>query len=175
MRRVTLISTGGTIAKTYDEGSGELSNRVSVAPKMLGQLRMEQTEIQSVSLMNKDSLDLTDEDRAKITDCVRQHAGEMRTGDAIIILHGTDTLSRTGEHLLRELGQLDIPVILTGAMRPYEMKRSDALQNLTESFLAAGVLAPGVYVVVHGRVLAFPGVVKDKARGTFVRTGEVSG
>ena len=54
-------------------------------------------------------------------------------------------------------------------MRPYEMKRSDAMQNLTEAIFAAGVLPPGVYVVAHGRALAFPGVVKDIDRGTFVR------
>ena len=169
MRRITLISTGGTIEKTYDEMSGELSNRTSVVPRMLRRLRLEQTQVNSVPLMNKDSLDLTDADRARIRDAIRLHAAELSTGDGVIVLHGTDTLCDTGEYLLKELGQLDIPVILTGAMRPYEMKRSDALQNLTESLLAAGVLAPGVYVVAHGRVLPFPGVIKDRTRGTFVK------
>ena len=61
-----------------------------------------------------------------------------------------------------------IPVVLTGAMRPFEMKRSDALQNLTEALFATGVLGPGVYVVAHGRALPFPGVRKDKDSGTFV-------
>jgi L-asparaginase len=54
-------------------------------------------------------------------------------------------------------------------MRPYEMKRSDALQNLTEALFACGVLPPGVYCVAHGRALPFPGVVKDRDHGTFVR------
>jgi hypothetical protein len=31
------------------------------------------------------------------------------------------------------------------------------------------VLAPGVYVVMHNQVLQFPGVVKDRERGSFVR------
>ena len=156
MRRVTLISTGGTIEKTYDEMTGELSNRASVVPRMLRRLRLEQTQVNSVPLM--------------IRDAVRLHAADLTNGDGVIILHGTDTLCQTGEYLLRELGTLDVPVILTGAMRPYEMKRSDALQNLTEAFLAAGVLAPGVYVVAHGRVLAFPGVVKERSLGTFVKS-----
>ena len=38
-------------------------------------------------------------------------------------------------------------VVLTGAIRPFEMKRSDALQNLTEAIFATGLLAPGVYCV----------------------------
>jgi L-asparaginase len=62
-----------------------------------------------------------------------------------------------------------VPIVLTGAMRPYEMKRSDALQNLTEALFACGVLSPGVYCVAHGRALPFPGVVKDRDHGTFVR------
>jgi hypothetical protein len=55
-------------------------------------------------------------------------------------------------------------------MRPFEMTRTDALQNLTESIFAAGVLGPGVYCVAHGRALAFPGVTKDRDRSTFVRS-----
>ena len=61
-----------------------------------------------------------------------------------------------------------MPIVLTGAIRPFEMKRSDALQNLTEALFAAAVLGPGVYVVAHGRALPFPGVRKDHGTGTFV-------
>ena len=35
MRHVTLITTGGTIEKTYDEMTGELANRRSVVRRML--------------------------------------------------------------------------------------------------------------------------------------------
>ena len=62
-----------------------------------------------------------------------------------------------------------VPIVLTGAMRPFEMVRSDALQNLTEAIFATGVLEPGVYCVVHGRALAFPGVSKDRERRTFIK------
>jgi L-asparaginase len=62
-----------------------------------------------------------------------------------------------------------VPVVLIGAMRPYAMRTTDALQNLTEALMAVQLLAPGVYVVMHNTVLAFPGVVKDPQRGTFVR------
>ena len=54
-------------------------------------------------------------------------------------------------------------------MRPFEMTRSDALQNLTEAMFAVGILTPGVYCSAHGRVLQFPGVRKDRDRGTFVK------
>jgi L-asparaginase len=60
-------------------------------------------------------------------------------------------------------------VILTGAMRPYEFRDTDAIQNVTEALLAARLLEGGVYVVMHNRVLRFPGVVKDRDARTFVR------
>jgi len=164
MRTITLITTWGTIEKTYDEHSGQLENRGSIVRGMLGQLRLEGTDIRIVELMSKDSLVMTDDDRAKVVEAVR--AAEGSTG--VVILHGTDTLTQTGERILSEIPRPRGPVVLTGAMRPFEMKSSDALQNLTEAVFAAGVLAPGVYCVAHGRALRFPGVRKDRDNGTFV-------
>jgi L-asparaginase len=55
-------------------------------------------------------------------------------------------------------------------MRPYELRATDALQNLTEALLAVQLLPPGVYVSMHNQVLPFPGVVKDRLQGTFVKS-----
>jgi L-asparaginase len=173
MRSITLITTGGTIEKTYDEGTGQLLNRGSIVRRMLRRLRLEETAVRTVELMSKDSLVLTDDDRARIVEAVRVAGGCQGQGreggetTGIVILHGTDTLTVTGDRLAAEL-KPRVPIVLTGAMRPYEMNRSDALQNLTESIFAAGVLGPGVYCVAHGRVLRFPGVRKDRERGTFL-------
>ncbi len=179
MRHLTLITTGGTIEKTYDEMTGELTNRISVVRRMLEHLRLEDTQITIVELMQKDSLHMTDDDRAAIVLAVRDAMAAPTahspppTPSAIVILHGTDTLTTTGEQLLRDIPVPLTPIVLTGAMRPFEMIRSDALQNLTESLFAAGMLAearsPGVYCAAHGRVLKFPGVKKDRERGTFVK------
>jgi L-asparaginase len=170
MRHVTLITTGGTIEKTYDEMTGTLENRVSIVGRMLEGLRLEETTVTIVELLKKDSLYMTDDDREQIVGAVTYALADGNT-NAVVILHGTDTLAVTGERLHAELGAaLRAPVVLAGAMRPFEMVRSDALQNLTEAVFATGLLAPGVYCVAHGRVLRFPGVVKDRARGTFVAT-----
>lgn len=169
MRHITLITTGGTIEKTYDEATGSLSNRGSIVRRMLSRLRLEDTSVNVVELMSKDSLDLTDADRAEIANVVSALArNPSQPLSGIVILHGTDTLTRTGDHLLTAIAEPPIPIVLTGAIRPYEMKRSDALQNLTEALFATGVLSPGVYCVTHGRALRFPGVRKDRDRGTFV-------
>ncbi|MFN7021267.1 MAG: asparaginase domain-containing protein [Phycisphaerales bacterium] len=171
MRHVTLITTGGTIEKTYDEQTGELANRRSVVRRMLRRLRLEDATVSTIELLSKDSLHMTEDDRTAIVEACRA-AGAERAGQAagtgVVVLHGTDTLAVTGERLHKDLPGLTVPVVLTGAMRPFEMNRSDALQNLTEAIFATGVLLPGVYAVAHGRVLKFPGVRKDRERGTFV-------
>ncbi len=164
MRHIELITTGGTIEKTYDAHSGTLSNTGSIVHRMLRRLQLPDTRVHVRELMSKDSLELTEDDRANIADTVRAIAD---ISDSIVILHGTDTLAETGEALVGTVA--DARVVLTGAMRPYEMKRSDALQNLTEALLASTVVAPGVYCAFHGNVLAFPGVQKDHERLTFTK------
>ena len=62
-----------------------------------------------------------------------------------------------------------VPVVLTGAFRPFEMQQSDALQNLTEALLATSLLEPGIYCASHGRALRFPGVRKDRVHSRFIR------
>lgn len=159
--------------KEYDERTGSLVNRRSMVVRMLSRLRLEETEVEPRELLHKDSLDLTDADRGLIVASVRSVLDEPErpgvSARGVVIVHGTDTLHLTGELLAAEIPSPRWPVILTGAMRPFELQRSDAMQNLTESIFAAGVLAPGIYAVAHGRALAFPGVRKDRDRGTFVR------
>ncbi|MBL0871413.1 MAG: asparaginase [Phycisphaerales bacterium] len=177
MRRLTLITTGGTIEKTYDEQTGSLDNRRSIVRRMLRRLRLEETSVSIIELMSKDSLIMTDEDRRRIAEVVGAVLGAQGGGggaggedvQGVVILHGTDTLHLTGEKLCELFPKPPVPIVLTGAMRPFEMTRSDALQNLTEAIFAAGTLPPGIYCAAHGRALPFPGVKKDRARGTFVK------
>ena len=109
---------------------------------------------------------MTHEDRERILSAVEQ---ELDHHDGVLIIHGTDTLADTGELIAGSLPHLEKPVVLTGAFRPYEFRDTDALQNVTESLLALRLLPPGVYAVIHGRALAFPGVYKDREHRTFAR------
>ena len=165
-KRIALISTGGTIEKTYDELAGVLHNRVSVLDVMLAQVQLRGIHIDRVGLMNKDSLDMSEADHNLIATTTAHYAASH---DGIVIVHGTDRLAKTGHRLVEKLQQPRVPIVLTGAMRPWEMRSTDALQNLTESLLAVQLLAPGVYVCMHNHVLQFPGVEKDPKQGTFVK------
>ncbi len=165
-QRISLISTGGTIVKTYDEMQGVLDNRACVLDVVLAGMQLNGTEIVRVPLMNKDSLEMTEQDHELVASTA---ASMAEAHDGVVIVHGTDRLAVTGERIHSLLGTPRVPIVLTGAMRPYVMRNSDAPQNLTEALLAVQVLDPGVYVAMHNQVLRFPGVTKDKERGTFVR------
>ena len=164
--KLTILTTGGTIDKTYDEFQGSLRNSHTVLDVILDGLRIPDLFVRHVEVMHKDSLDMTEEDRETIAKAVCDAAP---TADAIVILHGTDTLADTGELLFQQCSDLKIPIILTGAMRPYEFRDTDATQNVTEALLASRLLGGGVYVAMHNRVLKFPGVIKDRQALTFIR------
>lgn len=163
---LAIISTGGTIEKTYDETQGVLSNGLTVLDMMLEFLQLDGLEIDRISLMNKDSGEMTYEDHRAIADAV--FACDT-THDGVVVVHGTDTLSVTGECIVDTYPKLQNACVLTGAMRPWIMRNTDSLQNLSESFAVVQLLGPGVYVSMHSQVLQFPGVVKDLENMRFVR------
>ncbi len=164
--KLAIISTGGTIEKTYDESHGVLSNGLTVLDMMLEFLQLEGLSLDRISLMNKDSRDMSSEDHQLIAEAVYAC---NETHDGVVVVHGTDTLSVTGERITDQYPNLEIACVLTGAMRPWIMRNTDSLQNLAESFSVVQLLDPGVYVAMHSQVLQFPGVVKDLKHMRFVR------
>lgn len=167
--RIVLVSTGGTIDKSYDAPTEQLVNAHAVVDEMVAALRLPDLEVERVELMNVDSGDMTDDERRAVVDRVRREAARDDV-DGVVLTHGTTTLAVTGD-LLADEEPPPTPIVLTGAMVPHVVRRSDALQNLTEALFGARVLAPGVYVVMHGRALSFPGPRKDLDSLTFVVNG----
>ncbi len=164
--RINIITTGGTIEKTYDENDGTLFNRETVIKKKLNdKLRLPYTEIVISSLMSIDSLDMDLEHRQKIlykiTDLIEQEKAP------VVILHGTDTMQMTAEYVKSELINPEVPILFTGAMKPLGFDDSDALQNVTEALIAAQILSAGVYISFHNRIYEIPGARKNKGMGTF--------
>jgi L-asparaginase len=165
MQRIYVIATGGTIEKVYSEQTGNVQNLDSKIDRYFRQLRLPDSDIQVTHLMNKDSLEMTDEDRTRVLDLVRE---KLRDPAPIVITHGTDTMVDTGLLLQKSLAELQVPIVLTGAMTPLGFEASDGLQNLTESLLAARVLPPGVYVVMHNQLFPVDRVRKDREAARFV-------
>jgi L-asparaginase len=163
--KIHLVTTGGTIEKIYSEQTGQVENLGAKIDRYLGQLRLPDAQIEVTPLMNKDSLEMTDEDRELVLAVVRARVSEA----PVVITHGTDTMVETGKLLKQRLGLLGNPVILTGAMTPLGFERSDGLQNLTESLFAARVLKSGVWIVIHGQVFDVDHARKDREHARFVR------
>ena len=164
-RSVYVLTTGGTIEKAYSEISGSVSNSENKIDRYLRLLRLPDIEVNIVPLMNKDSLEMTDQDRVLILGMVR---AILKEHALIVITHGTDTMVETALYLQRALPAPGAPIVLTGAMTPLGFEGSDGLQNLTESLLAVQLLPPGVYIVIHGSVYPADRVRKDSALGRFV-------
>lgn len=169
MQTIYLITTGGTIEKIYSEQSGTVLNTGSKIGQYLTMLRLPDRDLRVIPLINKDSLEMTAQDR---TSLMTQLACLVRSEHPIVITHGTDTMVETGIRIQREFPGLEVPIILTGAMTPLGFEGSDGLQNLTESLFAAQLLGPGVSLVFHSQIFPIDNVRKDKALGTFVAIRE---
>ena len=162
--KIHVLTTGGTIEKVYSEQTGTVQNVATRIEGYLDLLRLPDAQVEVTPLMNKDSLDMTDADRALILDAVRDRIA----GAPVVIVHGTDTMVETGRLLKSQLISPEHPVILTGAMTPLGFERSDGLQNLTESLFAARMLKPGVWIVIHNQVFDVDHVRKDRQLARFV-------
>ncbi len=156
---VRIIITGGTFDKRYDELKGVLTFKDSHLPDIIRQVRVTvPTELEINQLV--DSLDMGDENRLSILEACRR-AAESR----ILITHGTDRMVETAKVL--GAAALGKTIVLTGAMVPYSVSSSDSLFNLGCAFAAVQLLAPGVYVVMNGRVFSWDRVRKNYDRGVF--------
>ena len=167
MHRVYLITTGGTIEKEYSEQLGTVHNSAAKIAEYLKQLRLPNSEVEVLPMMNKDSLEMTAADRTLL---VAELTRLLPLGDPIVITHGTDTMVETGLYITNAFPRLNVAVILTGAMTPLGFEGSDGLQNLTESLFASQLLPTGVFVVIHGQAFPVDRVRKDRALATFIAT-----
>ncbi len=165
MNVIYVVTTGGTIEKAYSEQTGSVANLNSKIERYLQLLRLPDSEVNVVPLLNKDSLEMTDVDRALMLATVR---GLLNENARIIIAHGTDTMVQTGLFLKQSLPDIKVPIVLTGAMAPLGFEGSDGLQNLTESLFAVRLLSPGIFVVMHNQVFPVDRVKKDQKLSRFV-------
>ncbi|MBL7665872.1 MAG: asparaginase [Bacteriovoracaceae bacterium] len=164
-QQLFVLTTGGTIEKTYDEEVGSIENRETVIQaNILKRLRLPYTKIDVKYVMNKDSLEMDDQDRNIIFQALSRFLSYQAP---VVIVHGTDTMTVTAEYCMQQLPKPPVAVVFTGAMKPLGFDDSDATQNVTEALLAAKLLAPGYYICFHNQVFTVPHVRKNKEKRTF--------
>lgn len=158
---ILILITGGTLDKVHDtvtEGLAFRKNRKSHMNELL-KVGRSHAPRQEVILM-KDSLNLTQADRALILDAILDAPEHY-----IVLTHGTGTMEDTARYLDGKTGKKT--VVLTGAMRPFSLGKSDAGFNMGGAMIAAQTLPAGVYGVMNGRVFTADALRKDTKRGRF--------
>src|SRR5690606_931130 len=143
--QLRIFTTGGTIDKVYFDAKSEYEVGEPVVGRILHDAGAG-FEFAITELMKKDSLDLTDADRA----CIRS-AVAADSATQVLITHGTDTMADTARALLGIPGKT---IVLTGSLSPARFQSSDAVFNIGCAIGAVQSLPPGVYVVMNGRVFA---------------------
>ena len=156
--RLRVISTGGTIDKVYFDAA----STYEIGEPQVGLVFRESNitfDFVVESVLQKDSLAMTDEDRALIRARVEASPEKL-----ILITHGTDTMTATAALLT---GLTDKVIVITGSMQPARFRHSDAVFNLGCAIGALQVLPPGVYIAMNGQVAPAHTVTKNRAASRF--------
>ena len=157
--KIRIFCVGGTIDKIYFDAKSKYEVGAPSIRFMLEELNVN-LDYQVESLMAKDSLEMTDQDRTQVAAAV--HDAEEKH---IVITHGTDTMVATAEALQGIGGKT---VVLTGALSPAIFKNSDAMFNVGAALAAVQIAPAGVYIAMSGRVFQADQVQKDVENNCFV-------
>ena len=144
--KVTIISTGGTIASRVDYRTGGVrpaltaSDLYSVVPELADIARIDAQILFSVFSEN-----LTAKHWKELATSTAKNIAEGING--VVIAHGTDTMGYTAAALSFALQNLPVPVVLVGAQRSADRPSSDAASNLIGAVITAAK-APFAEVVL---------------------------
>lgn len=150
MKKILLITTGGTIASTNENKQGFAPTLTSDGLLTLVGEPLEEIMVDARSVMNIDSTNMQPEDWQLIVKTIEQ---SYSTYDGFVITHGTDTMAYTSAALSYMLQGLGKPVVLTGSQIPIGEPGTDAKRNVADAFTFAAHGVAGVYVVFHGRII----------------------
>ena len=141
--KIKIFTTGGTIDKIYFDRKSDYQVGDPQAGGVLQRANVV-LDYEVESILKKDSLDFTAEDRALIREKVASTRSER-----IVITHGTDTMIETAKVLENISGKT---IVMTGSMYPAQFRDSDAVFNIGCAVTGAQILGPGVYIAMNGRI-----------------------
>ncbi|MDF9828045.1 L-asparaginase [Ereboglobus sp. PH5-5] len=158
MQPIAILTTGGTIDKVYYDALSKFSVGAPALPRCFQEANINY-EVSVREICRKDSLDMTDDDRARL-----RAAALARPESRLLVTHGTDTMTKSAEALR------DIPgktIVFVGAMQPAHLRETDAPFNLGFATAAVQLLPPGVYIAMNGQVFPAGTVRKNREAGRF--------
>jgi L-asparaginase len=155
-RQVMVLYTGGTIGMQASENGlapasgfeARMAEQLAALPEMV----VPQWSFREMSPLI-DSANMTPAYWQRLREAVVD-AIEAQGCDAVLILHGTDTLAYSAAAMSFQLLGLNAPVVFTGSMLPAGVPDSDAWENVNGALQALGQgLAAGVHLYFHGELL----------------------
>ena len=150
MKKILLITTGGTIAST--KGENGLKPGLEIESFLKGlDLPEDNLHLSTLELMAKDSTDMSPEDWVQMAEVISEAC--HRGYEGVVLTHGTDTMSYTCAALTHLVGALPIPVILTGSQLPMDAENSDGPKNLRDAIIVSLMDISGVFLVFDGSVM----------------------
>ena len=161
MKKVLLLSTGGTIASRpgKDGLEPDVSGEELIAK--LGDLGGK-FDIQVKQILNLDSSNIQAEEWRLMARSVYENIGAF---DGIIITHGTDTMAYSASMLSFMLPGLRKPVVLTGSQIPMDNMLTDARNNLFCALAAVEAGIQGVSVAFNRHIIRGCRAVKVRTMG----------
>ena len=183
--KFTLFATGGTIASVSSDAGLTPGVSAEALLRLCPDLMGFEHDIDAVDIMSKDSSNMRPEDWFEIAERIRGVAAEhdaqdepvsraaqggarLRATDAVVLLHGTDTMAWTAAALSYLLNDISIPVVMTGSMIPAGEPGNDASDNVFAAIQFAMQLAmyrrKGVTVAFDGDLIHGPRVLKVDSR-----------
>lgn len=158
MKKILVVSTGGTISQEHTDTGVAVSNdnafRGDTFSGILSSFkdRLNLDAIDSITIMNKDSSNMISEDWKLIVKAIYDNYDDY---DAFIVTHGTNTMGYATAAVSYALGNLGKPIIFTGSQVSYGIPGTDAVMNL-ENILRAIVekeeLA-GVFLIFGSKII----------------------
>ena len=113
MSVIRIFTVGGTIDKIYFDAKSSYEVGPPNITEVLSGLSLN-LDYDVVSLMQKDSLEMTDEDRKTLREYIAKDDASL-----FIVTHGTDTMPETAAALQGLDGKT---IVLTGALTPARFK-----------------------------------------------------
>ena len=160
LEEILIVTTGGTIDKVYFDQKSDYQVGQTIIGSLLSEAQV--THPYRINeVLQKDSLDLNDADRAAIHKAI---AGD--TSARVIVTHGTDTMTDTAQYLSNIKGKT---IVMTGSLAPARFAMTDAMFNVGMAVAAVQTMDHGVYIAMNGTVFPAKSVIKNREMNRFER------
>ncbi|WP_043933580.1 asparaginase [Bacillus sp. EB01] len=165
MRKVVLLTTGGTIASKPNKDSGKLASGEMTGEELAALCNLpDDIEVIVESVFQKASMHITFDDLIYLKSRIDYYFQDETIWGAVVT-HGTDTMEETAYFLDLTVDD-ERPVIVTGSQRSPDDLGSDVFINLRHAIYSAcskDLRGTGAVVVFNERIFAARYVKKEHA------------